>query len=272
MQLDKTHITIRERGLLEVMDLALQVFRERRAPLLLAIILGSLPFALFNGWLLVGLAGYNLDFDSQFGYIFWMMLLVTLEAPLAAAPTTLYLGQVTFHGSSNVRQILREIIATAPQMFWYQFVVRAACVPMFITLIFPSAVWPYLTEVILLEKNPMFSGKQNRMTTYRRSKMLHFGSAGDLFGYWILTTAVGALLVVVTWTAIWSAGSLLLGGLKSTHISIVIVLPIAIWLVLGYFTVVRFLLYLDLRIRREGWEVELAVRAQARRLAEGAPI
>ncbi len=38
------------------------------------------------------------------------------------------------------------------------------------------------------------------------------------------------------------------------------------WLVVGYLTVVRFLAYLDLRIRREGWEVELMMRNEAARL------
>ena len=41
---------------------------------------------------------------------------------------------------------------------------------------------------------------------------------------------------------------------------------LAIWIVVGYFSVVRFLSYLDLRIRREGWEVELRMRAEGARL------
>ena len=42
--------------------------------------------------------------------------------------------------------------------------------------------------------------------------------------------------------------------------------PLAGWLVIGFFAIVRFLAYLDLRIRREGWEVELVMRAEAARL------
>ena len=38
--------------------------------------------------------------------------------------------------------------------------------------------------------------------------------------------------------------------------------PATLWMVAAYFTVVRFLGYLDLRIRREGWEVELLMRAE----------
>ncbi len=44
--------------------------------------------------------------------------------------------------------------------------------------------------------------------------------------------------------------------------------PVALWLIVIFSTVVRFLLYLDLRIRREGWEIELKVRAAANELKE----
>ena len=43
-------------------------------------------------------------------------------------------------------------------------------------------------------------------------------------------------------------------------------LPTSLWLVVAFFTVVRYLLYLNLRIRHEGWEVELALRAEANKL------
>ena len=38
--------------------------------------------------------------------------------------------------------------------------------------------------------------------------------------------------------------------------------PLALWIVVGAGSVARFLSYLDLRIRREGWEVELLMRAE----------
>jgi hypothetical protein len=43
-------------------------------------------------------------------------------------------------------------------------------------------------------------------------------------------------------------------------------LPFALWIVASFFSVVRFLSYLDRRIRNEGWEVELVLRAEAERL------
>jgi len=41
--------------------------------------------------------------------------------------------------------------------------------------------------------------------------------------------------------------------------------PASMWLVAIYVAVVRFLSYLDTRIRNEGWEVELLLRAEASR-------
>jgi len=45
-----------------------------------------------------------------------------------------------------------------------------------------------------------------------------------------------------------------------------IVYPACLWLVVAFMAVVRFLSYLDLRIRHEGWEVELLMRAESLRL------
>jgi len=42
--------------------------------------------------------------------------------------------------------------------------------------------------------------------------------------------------------------------------------PLCLWLIVAFMSMVRFLSYLDLRIRHEGWEVELLMRAEALRL------
>jgi hypothetical protein len=45
-----------------------------------------------------------------------------------------------------------------------------------------------------------------------------------------------------------------------------VVLPAILWLVGLFLTVYRFLCYLDTRIRLEGWEIELRLKAEASRL------
>ena len=44
--------------------------------------------------------------------------------------------------------------------------------------------------------------------------------------------------------------------------------PLTIWIVATWSTVIRFLLYMNSRIRTEGWEIELRLKAEAQRLEE----
>ena len=44
--------------------------------------------------------------------------------------------------------------------------------------------------------------------------------------------------------------------------------PLSIWIGVAIAATIRFLAYLDARIRQEGWEVELMIRAEASRLHE----
>jgi hypothetical protein len=138
---------------------------------------------------------------------------------------------------------------------------------------------PYINEIILLEKNPLVSKDPGRITIAKRSSHLHGPSSADLCVRWIMSGMIGLLLIglaVVT-------ASILLGVLVNLWpvevdmaseeltwdigwMQLQIVWPACLWLVAAYFSVARFLSYLDLRIRHEGWEVELLMRAEALRL------
>ncbi|HBO43156.1 MAG TPA: hypothetical protein DD670_04320, partial [Planctomycetaceae bacterium] len=78
--------------------------------------------------------------------------------------------------------------------------------------------------------------------------------------------AAGVLLLSFS-SAIWVAGGLFVGEWNYDGAMLSHGYQAALWLVVGFFTVVRFLGYLDLRIRREGWEVELVMRAESELLA-----
>jgi hypothetical protein len=129
---------------------------------------------------------------------------------------------------------------------------------------FPYWYQPYLGELILLERNPLFGSK--RLTTMRRSGNLHSNSGGDLFARWLLATVAGVMLAVM----FGMSAELLLAEMASLEVTLsnrlLIVYHSVLWLVFGWMAVVRFLSYLDMRIRHEGWEVELLMRAEAQRL------
>ncbi len=71
------------------------------------------------------------------------------------------------------------------------------------------------------------------------------------------------LLAACLTLSFWFVAGILTSQWRWGPLIIHLFLPLALWLVVIYATVARFLNYLDLRIRREGWEVELRVRAAA---------
>ena len=266
MQLDKTYIAIRERDFMEIMDLALHVVKRFAAPLSLALLAGIVPLALASHFWAFDTAPMEENFAWGWNYTLWILFLAALGAPLAGAPATLLLGQALFMEQPSARRIARDFVTALPQLFLFQIVVRGLLIVLFFTSFIPFVLRPYLGEIVLLERNPLRKGKENRITTTKRCHALHGGSGGELFGRWLSSLLVGGLLILVIMLALWACTQCATGTADLERVTYALYLQIAVWSVVGYFTVVRFLSYLDLRIRREGWEVELKMRAEATRL------
>jgi hypothetical protein len=262
MQLDHNQIVIRERGWIDLLDLALRVVRAHAGPLVATLLLGVAPAMLFNAWLLSGFA--NPGFDEPFPtlYMIFMLLLVLWELPLATSLATLYLGEAVFLERPQTKTIARNFFRSLPQLLWYQVFLRAFLIPLVVTWFIPFAIWPYLNEVILLERNPFRSRRPGQITSFRRSMVLQGGSGGDLFARWLMAAGFSAMLWLALWVTLQTLAGMLVLEWKWEGLTYTLYYPLALWIVAGYFTVVRFLGYLDLRIRREGWEVELMMRAE----------
>jgi hypothetical protein len=267
MQLDRNQIVIRERGWLDVLDLALRVSRVYAWPLLLTLTIGIVPAMVLNAWLLGGIAEPDFDEPAPFGYMWWMLILVLFEMPLATALATLFLGEAVFQERPRVKSLIGDFFRALLQLLWFQVLLRAFLIPPVITWFVPFSVWPYLNEVILLERNPFRRRRRGQMTTFRRSMALHGGSIGDLFARWLGSVGFGALMFGSFWLTMQSLAGVLLSEWKWEGLTYTLYFPLALWMTVGYFTVARFLGYLDLRIRNEGWEVELMVRAEADRMS-----
>lgn len=325
MQLDKTRIAIRERGMLEIMDLALQVLRsytvtfatarptEPRAstetswlhyfgdevaywlgrnglgPLTAAFFLGIAPFAIFNAWVLSPFADPAYYEMNPGEYIWLMILMVFFQAPLATSLATCYLGKAVFEENPSLGEVLSDVW----QMFWQIFVCQvlirvvgpAMVVAWFLEIgnrnngaihavlavgaFYASiirALRPYINEIVLLEKSPLFSSDADTMTVNRRSAALHDPSSGQLLGRWIVTVAVAVVASLSLILGSFFIFAVTFSRWEFTPFILHFLIPACLWLVSAYFAVVRFLFYLDLRIRREGWEVELRIRAEAGRM------
>ena len=288
MRLDQTRIAVRERSLLEILDLSLRVVASYPLAILVGTLVAAIPLMLLNEFLCGWMIGDAEDPTAVARYLWTITLLVFIEAPLASIVVTLYLGQSLFMQTPTVRDILRSIRRSWFSLIWCQVILRgvlAGCllvafadrttdfsaqefwlIILTVFLALYRAMRPYINEIILLEQNPLRSRGDYQMTVRRRSSALHNPSAGDLFARSLMSGVVAISLVVSLLFTLWYLKGMLLFqwdlGWTMFHIGI----PACMWLVVGYFTVVRFLSYLDLRIRREGWEVELMVRAAATQL------
>ena len=84
VQLDRQRNVIRERGLLDIQDLALRVIRAYAGPLAMAFAIGVVPMMCLNAWLLADYADVDFSQARFVPYMWWMLWLVLWGASMAA--------------------------------------------------------------------------------------------------------------------------------------------------------------------------------------------
>ncbi len=288
MQLDKTRIAIRERELLEIYDLALIVMRVYWWKILQALAITAVPLTLINAALLWVLEPDLVVNETAGEFIYFMVALIFLETPLAGLPITLLLGDALFHDKPDWRRMCTGLWPVVPRVFWIIVVMRAILPGMALVVIgtleenylgavmlffvcsyamILRTVRPYIGEILILEKNPVFSRQKDAITVGRRSSALHQPNFGDLI-IRAMASSISILLAASIVMNVFGLRGFVFGQWNWDNMFLFIWFPLALWLVVAFMTVVRFLCYLDLRIRREGWEVELVLRAEATRLKE----
>jgi hypothetical protein len=298
VQLDKTLIAIHERGLLETLDLSLHTVRRYFWPLLITFSLGAAPLMLLNhflvGWIMrveYREAYFYLEESGAIARYLWdMTLLVVIEAPLASVFATKFLGDAVFVERPAIGSVVRDVLRLAGRVAWCQLLVRGILGAWLVLLALERnedfnlgfevfllggltayacllrAFRPYMNEIVLLEQNPLVSRTEPTITVSKRSNHLHSPSSGDLFSRWLGGSIVAICLVGTVFGAFLFVSGVFFNDWQPGPVMLVTVYPLSLWIVAGFMTVVRFLSYLDLRIRHEGWEVELLLRAEASRI------
>jgi hypothetical protein len=292
VQLDNTRIAVRERGVLDTLDLSLHVLRVYAWPLLQTMALGVVPLMVINyaliGWMMDSVDN---ELDYPFRFVWHITVLAFVQAPLASVFATAYLGQAVFLHRPRMRDVIVEVGRMFPRVIGCQVLIRGVAagwlvvlaadrhgdfdlfLELFVLLMLVAysaalrAFRPFINEIVLLERNPLTSRDRRVLTANRRSSMLHGIASGDLFFRWIASSIVGLMLVLAVYGLFLFLSGVLLNDWSQGYWMVKYCLPLSIWLVAGYMTVFRFLSYLDLRIRQEGWEVELRLRAEAGRLS-----
>ena len=102
----------------------------------------------------------------------------------------------------------------------------------------------------------------------RRIRALHRSNTSDNVGRWLTAAMATVVLATSLILTAWFAAGVVTSRWQWGPLMVQWLFPAALWLTAVYTAVVKFIGYLDLRIRREGWEVELKVRAAAQELLE----
>ena len=252
---DRQRIVIRKRNMLEVADLSLGVFRREGWRILALGAAMTAPFFLLNFFLLLPLSDrevwFSEDFGSalrnNFGYLFWLWTVMALEADFVFAPVTAYLGDWFFQPPEelSVRKSLARWRGSLGQLIWSLLLWR------------PFTYFRrYLPPIILLEKTPFRGGKNRPISTRKRSSNFHRGLAEGI-GVLLLEAVVFLPGVFLLEEAL---GLFVSEGEFRFSLFLFFLLPLYGWSILLFNAVFRFCAYINHRIIREGWDVELAAK------------
>jgi hypothetical protein len=127
---------------------------------------------------------------------------------------------------------------------------------------------PFATEILLLERCPLVKPKSrpDQLAYSLRSSSIHRSLSGELFGMHIGVSIVEFLTAV----SLIMSSMFLIGVLTGTWRwgmwMDLFLFPLIVWCTAIWGTIIRFLLYMNSRIRTEGWEIELRLKAEAQRM------
>lgn len=243
----------------------------------------------------------NPDWAMQQRYLMHLFALWYLEFPLASLPATVLLGNYIFFEQLSFRRLLSQLRPVILPAVFVLGVLRMGLVGLplellvdrmtgfepFIELVvlvffccgvatFRRSTHPFAPEILGLEGCRLRAKSKNELTYWRRSSSLHGPILGDCMGRFLTCAVVASGLVVVLYSQIFVIDYVGLrhtklqffNALLSGQMLVQVALPLAMWLGGIYATVFRFLSYLDARIRLEGWEVELQLKAERARLLQ----
>lgn len=290
MRFDKPFIAIRDRSILEIFDLALHVLTDHFKPLFWLMVFGIAPWVVLDFYLV----GWMIDTDDFIGVYYWVMLLLVLsQAQVGTTFMTYYLGEAMFVGRPGVWATIREVFKTSPYFLWLHGALRTVvpvilcclgmasenwdAVGVLAILVIPGLVIlglgvrafrPFVSEILMLEWKQVSKKQKSHISFGKRTSTLHGISAGDLFGRFVICCVFAIPLMVACFSMFVIIDSALSIQANSDYSYLPYYWVAALWIVSGFVSITRFLSYIDIRIRQEGWAVELKMRAEGQLLLD----
>ncbi|MDR1958133.1 MAG: hypothetical protein LBQ54_03655 [Planctomycetaceae bacterium] len=261
-QLDKNYLVIRKRTFGELIDLTFRLTQKEGRQVFFWFFCLAFPFAVLNYYLTSLITAHWEWTSSEEAWQAFSMginLILTLfEIPFASSLAILYLGKRTFAPEEKPDrfEIVGSWLEVFPQLFLYLILLYP------VTLLYECTV-----EIITLERTPLFSRKKERISTFKRLRIFHRERFGEQIGFFILAVLFCVLVLPGVLICVETGVDLLFGkALDDVTFFPTVIFPVLLWSVYGLLLILHFLRYLDMRIEREGWDVELAFRAERLRV------
>jgi len=252
MNLTDARIVLRQRGRLEIMDLAFRyVLGDARGPLASLALLSILP-------VFAAIVAARVLFDLPW-WLVWALALAL--GTLVSGIFTVASGNMLFERTLDVRAVLRDYRRRFPH-FLIAIVSSRLLVALGSLLVVPGIIaWVrhvHVGEAVLLERVPL-------RRVFSRSASLSREGGGSAFGLLLAILAMSVLVAIGTETIalailedvlvlpVKSERFLLDGGSYPALAGFLLSVP---WAATS-----RFLAYIDGRTRQDGWDVQIRLMA-----------
>jgi hypothetical protein len=302
VQLDHTEIVIRQRSALELLDLSLLVLRRHFSSIWKTSALLGFPLLLIDVWAV----SWMLNEDSYLAaenlaepltFMRWrhschLCLLFVCQFQLISLPTTVFLGNQIFFEPMSIDRLLKRLWPIAFRCIFVLGLLRLGLVGLagefwidrsvpfdwtaeFWLVLGVSSMalairagWPFAPEILGLELCPLRASRGDEITYAQRSRGMHKLLVSEHVGRFMGAAFFGVLLTCMLLGVLLFIKGVATGSWAWDAWFDHLLFPLTMWLVGLFLAVYRFLAYLDSRIRLEGWEIELRLRAEAERLAQ----
>lgn len=255
MDLSRTRIVLRERALVDVFDLALRFVVEHGAVYAKTALVVLPPF--FVASVFIARAG---------GWIAtWTFALFTVG--FAVAPFTVLASRLVFEDDTGSLSAIKQALRAVHRIFALRVATILGGALGLLALLFPGAfvfvVTLFVVEVALLER-------ASTSTAIFRSMRMVGRESGEavmavlvlslLYGVAVLAADSGGRAIIAVLLESRAPAPMWSEGLGWSYLSL-----LGFWLFVPYAATARFFVYLDVRTRSEGWDIQTRFTAIATR-------
>ena len=259
MNVWEARVVVRERGLAEIVDLAVRF----------SLILGAGLYARLSACLLLpayALCWWLLERGVDTGLV-WVLALASFS--LLQLPFTVAAGRLLFSAEVSLRDVLSSSLrlafrATAARILSLLLFVGGSLIVFAAPFTIARAL--YMGEVVVLEG-------AGPLAAYRRTTRLTYRHVAKAFLVWlsIVATSLACVAVVAILARSLAAEGLAIDALPEVWGGFSPAAGIAgLFLSLPLVATLRFLAYIDIRTRREGWDIQVRFLELSRVLEAGA--